>query len=104
MFYERQTAGYLLRIRVTPNAAKPGPSGIFTDETGADFLKLALSAVPEKGKANAELIKYLSKTLGIGKSLFTFISGETDRYKKLHINVVPSAELDQALNNMEKKR
>ena len=61
MFYDTVAEGYVLRIRVTPNASKCGVSGTFSDSIGAVFLKISLISVPEKGKANQELIKYLAK-------------------------------------------
>jgi len=101
MFYEQTAVGFILRIRVTPNASKSSIGGIFTDADGKDFLKININAVPEKGKANQELIKILSKTLGISKSSFTIISGETDRYKKVSVpNASPS--IKQALEQLEK--
>ena len=52
---------------------------------GTEFLKINIISVPEKGKANQELISWLSKRLKIAKSDITIISGELDRYKKLMI-------------------
>lgn len=82
MFYDTVAEGYVLRIRVTPNASKCGVSGTFSDSIGAVFLKISLISVPEKGKANQELIKYLAKTLHESKGSFSLLSGETDRCKK----------------------
>ena len=41
--------------------------------------------MPEKGKANKELIAFLAKKLKIAKSSIQIISGELDRWKKLAI-------------------
>ena len=103
MFYEKHTSGYILRIRVTPNSSISGFQDIFTDPNGIEFLKTNLNSVPEKGKANQELIKLLSKTLKISKSCFSVISGTTDRYKKILLEIEPSPELEHLLNNLEKK-
>jgi uncharacterized protein len=46
---------------------------------GAVLVKV--TAPPEKGKANTAVITLLSKTIGIPKSAFELISGETDRNK-----------------------
>jgi len=101
MFYEETSAGYILRIRVTPNASKCGISGIFVDSNNQDFLKINLTAVPEKGKANQELIKFLSKILNLSKSNFSIISGETDRYKKILLSISHTKETEDLLQNME---
>lgn len=53
---------------------------------GSEYLKINIISVPEKGKANQELIGWLSKKLKIAKSDITIISGELDRYKKLLIS------------------
>lgn len=52
---------------------------------GDDFLKINIISVPEKGKANQELISWLSKKLKTAKSDFEIISGELDRLKKILI-------------------
>ena len=101
MFFERTDRGYVLRIRVSPNASKCDVKGIFDDAAGVSYLKVALISVPEKGKANQELIKFLGKRLGVAKSLFSIISGETDRYKKIALNAEHSENLERILRLME---
>ena len=49
-------------------------------------MKISVVSIPEKGKANQELIKYLSKALKVAKSQIEIVGGETDRCKKLKIN------------------
>ncbi len=100
MFYEKTNNGYILRIRVTPNSSVSGISGFYKDANDFVFLKVNLNSVPEKGKANIELIKFLSKTLKLNKSSFTLISGQTDRYKKIELNTPHSPELEEKLNNL----
>lgn len=85
MFFEKNADGFIVRVRLTPNSSCCKVMGIFCDASGVDFLKINVIAPPEKGKANAELIKFLSKTLKIAKSDFTILSGELDRYKKIYI-------------------
>ena len=104
MFFEQTTNGYILRIRVTPNSSKCSVCGIFIDCGGQEFLKVNLTSVPEKGKANSELIKLLSKTLHISKSSFSIISGETDRYKKLLITTEISNTTETALKGLEQEK
>lgn len=101
MFYEKTSEGFILRVRVTPNTSRCTVSGIFTDSTGQVYLKVNLTSVPEKGKANSELIKYLSKKLQISKSSFNIISGETDRYKKILINSIDFSNFEEILKQLE---
>lgn len=103
LFYEKTSKGIIIRVRVTPNSSKSAVSGIFTDANGQDYLKINLNAVPEKGKANQELIKFLSKFLKQSKSAFTLISGETDRFKRLQLIAADLCETEQILGQLEKE-
>ncbi len=97
MYYEKTSSGYIIRVRITPNSSKNAITGIFTDNNQKEFLKINLRAIPEKGKANQELIVFLSKLLHLNKSSFTIISGEIDRYKKLKIDTEVSLTLETTL-------
>ncbi len=48
-------------------------------------LKVAVTAPPDKGKANAAVIALVAKAFGVAKSNVTVSLGETDRRKVLHI-------------------
>ncbi|MBP9770654.1 DUF167 domain-containing protein [Candidatus Gracilibacteria bacterium] len=54
---------------------------IMTDDSGEKTIKIRIKAVPEKGKANEELIKFLSKELSIPKDQITIISGKSTQLK-----------------------
>jgi uncharacterized protein (TIGR00251 family) len=56
-----------------------------------------IAAPPEKGKANRELIDFLSSRLGIKKSSITIIKGETGRSKFIAIEEFPP---DEALKRL----
>ena len=101
MFYNTSPKGLILKIRVIPNSSKSGISGIYVDSNNETFLKINLNAVPEKGKANKELIAFLSKTLKYSKSCFSILSGETDRNKKILLNTELSEQLQEKLNSLE---
>jgi uncharacterized protein len=72
--------GFLLDTKVTPKAAKAGIAGI---RNGVLLIKV--TAAPEKGKANAAVIALLAKSIGVPKSAFELVSGETDRNKVLRL-------------------
>ena len=76
----------ILLIKLTPNAKNKSINGIGYNENYGHFLKISVTTVPEKGKANQDLIAFLAKRLKIAKSNFEIISGITDRYKKIKIN------------------
>ncbi len=75
----------ILSIKLTPNAKKTSIIGVSCDDKYGHFIKISVTTIPEKGKANKDLIAFLSKTLKIAKSNFEIISGMTDRYKKIMI-------------------
>ena len=74
--------GGLLRIKVSPNSQKTELTEIMADNT----VKIRLHAAPEKGKANKELLNYLSKALHVKTDQIKIISGHTDPLKLLRIH------------------
>lgn len=50
------------------------------------MLKIKIAAVPEKGKANKALIKFLAKKLGTKPQQIDIISGQTNPVKKIRIS------------------
>jgi hypothetical protein len=74
-----------LRIKVIPKSPKNEITEIMKDQTGEETIKIRIKAPPEKGKANAELIKFLSKELEIPKENISIISGKTDHLKLIKI-------------------
>ncbi len=53
---------------------------------------IAVAAPPVDGKANQELLRFLSKQLGIAKSLITIKRGHSGRVK--HIELPDKTKLD----------
>lgn len=74
-----------MRVRLTPNSSSCRKNGFFETPEGEEYLKINVVSVPEKGRANKELIAYLAKSLKLAKNEFEIISGELDRYKKILI-------------------
>ncbi len=94
MFFDETTQGIILRVRLSPNSSCCQTNGIFKTPDNIEYLKINIISVPEKGKANQELISWLAKQLKIAKSNISIISGELDRYKKILIttnklNIMP---------------
>lgn len=100
MYYKKTDNGYVLRLKVSPNASRFGAFGIFTDPEGQDFLKIAVNAVPEKGKANIAVIKLLSKLLSQNKKSFSVLSGETGHYKTILLTAPHAEQIEKALNQL----
>lgn len=64
--------GAALTIRVTPRSRKTEISGFMSDGT----LRIRVSAPRVDGKANAALIKFLAKILGVKKNSIEIVAGE----------------------------
>lgn len=80
--------GVLLPIKLVPKSSRNEIVGWEGEE-----LKVRINAVPEKGRANAELLKFLSKSLKIPKSHFALIQGETSRHKLILIKGIQALPL-----------
>jgi uncharacterized protein (TIGR00251 family) len=77
-----------LSVKVTPNAARNEITGW---RDGA--LQVKIAAPPEQGKANKELIDFLSRTLGVKKSAMRIIKGQTGRNKVIAIDGMNRGEI-----------
>ena len=65
-----------LEIKAVPGASKTEFAGVKDGR-----LRIRLAAAPEAGKANAELLNFLSKALGCAKRDLRLVSGEKSRLK-----------------------
>ncbi len=70
-----------LRVKVTSKMSKFQFTNILDDGT----LKLNIRSAPEKGKANKEIIKELSRIFNVSKIDIKIISGETSPLKIIEI-------------------
>ncbi|MBK5264722.1 MAG: DUF167 domain-containing protein [Alphaproteobacteria bacterium] len=75
-----------LSIRLTPRSAKEAVGGIWQDSQGAVWLCASVRAIPEKGRANAALIKLLAKTLGLPPAAISLEAGDISRLKRVRIS------------------
>lgn len=75
-FYKLTADGVKLYIKASPLASKSEILGVIQDA-----LKIRIAAPAVDGKANEELIKFLSKRLKIPKSDIKLTSGDTSKYK-----------------------
>ena len=103
MLWEEKGDSFLLKVRLTPNASSVGVNGVWVDAKGETYLKVSIISVPEKGKANKELIAFLAKIFHLPKSAFEIVSGLTDRCKKIKIETADKADLRLMLESLENK-
>ncbi|ASA55361.1 YggU family protein [Vibrio gazogenes] len=71
----------ILRLYIQPKASRDNIVGLHGDE-----LKIAITAPPVDGKANAHLIKFLSKQFKVAKSGIEIERGELGRHKQVRIH------------------
>jgi uncharacterized protein len=77
----RVDGGVAVTVRVTPKGGATRIDGLGADAEGRSFLKLRVKDVPEKGKANAAVIKLLAKAWGVAPSAVEIAAGDTGRVK-----------------------
>ncbi len=81
-FFILDKQGIIINLKVIPNSSKNEIAGIFNN-----LIKIKINAPPDKGKANYELISFLSKKLDIKKSDIIILKGEKNKEKKLLIKL-----------------
>ncbi len=82
--------GTVLPVRVHAGARQNAILGV-----REEALRIAVTAAPEKGKANKQVIAILGKAFGISKSSIELIVGRTSPNKRflLHDLTIESAKL-----------
>jgi uncharacterized protein len=80
--------GVLLPVRAQPGA---GANGLRGEQNGA--LKVAVTQVAEKGKANQAVIQVLAKGLGLKRSQIELFAGPAQRDKTFLIRGIAREEL-----------
>jgi uncharacterized protein (TIGR00251 family) len=86
------TGGAALTIRVTPRARKTEFAGILEDGT----VRVRVQSPPVEGKANKDLIQFLSKVFGVRKNRIEIVAGERGLDKIVSV-------IDMSAEEMEKR-
>ncbi|MDF2154078.1 DUF167 family protein YggU [Vibrio sp. CAU 1672] len=71
----------VLRLYIQPKASRDKIVGLHGDE-----LKIAITAPPVDGKANAHLSKFLAKQFRVAKGLVEIEKGDLGRHKQIRIS------------------
>lgn len=85
---EPHADGTILPVRAQPGSRRNEIRG---QQDGA--LKVCVTQIAEKGKANKALIALLSKELSLRKSQLELLSGETSQHKRFLIRDITAADL-----------
>ena len=72
--------GISIKISVIPNSSKTFVVGILDG-----VIKIKLNSPPIEGRANKEVIEFLSKLLGIPKTSISILRGDKNKLKTLQI-------------------
>jgi len=80
--FQDLTDGRIFTVRVTPKASR---NKVMADPDGRADLKVMVTTVPEGGKANAAVVKLLSKALGVPKSRIELVRGGSGRDKQFRV-------------------
>lgn len=89
---ETTASGIMLRLRVQPRASRTELAGQY-----GDALKVRVAAPPVEGKANEELIRFLAKRLGVGRSAVAIVSGLGGRSKVATVEGIDAQEAARRL-------
>ena len=79
-WYRWEGDDLLLSLKVLPKAGRDA----FIAPIG-DRYKIAISAPPTQGKANARLVSFLAKSFGVGRRNVVLVNGESSRNKGVRI-------------------
>ena len=74
----------ILSIRVIPNKPKSRIAGISED----NVIRIEIKSQPIEGKANQELIRFLSKILDLNKNQVIILRGANSKNKLIKIDTV----------------
>lgn len=93
MSFARDEAGSaVLEILVQPRSSRTRAVG---EHDGR--LKVQLAAPPVDGEANAALVEFLARALGVRKADVTIVRGDTGRRKTVRVAGVTAARVAAAL-------
>lgn len=85
--------GIVFAVKVVPGSSKTAVCGLLDGK-----IKIKVSAVAEKGKANKCLLEFLAKQLGVKKSAIRIISGQTIPVKHVQVQGLNPETLLKKLN------
>lgn len=89
---EERDGALRIRVHVKPRA---GRSRVIGTRQGA--LDVAVAAPPVDGEANTELLRTISKHLGVGRTAVSIVAGAAGRNKLIRIEGLGRAQLLERL-------
>jgi uncharacterized protein (TIGR00251 family) len=86
--------GVILRIHLQPRAARNRLVGL-----QGETVKVAVTAPPVDGAANAALVSFLAALLQVPRSSVTLLTGATSREKRVQVKTTAPAQLLRQLQH-----
>lgn len=87
--------GAVLAVKAVPGSSRDKIVGVL-----GDCLKVATSAAPEKGKANAAIAGILAKALGLARRSVELVSGPGNPRKEFRLLGLSAAGVREALRRL----
>lgn len=84
--------GCVLSVRAQPGARRNAVIG-----KQASALKVAVTAPPDKGRANEAIVEVLAEAFGLKRSQIELVAGPTSRQKKFLVRGISPADLTAKL-------
>lgn len=78
-------SGVLLPVKVVPGASRTRYLGEWDGHA-----RIAVSAAPEKGKANEAVIEFIAGRVGVSRRIVSVAKGSTNPIKLIRIEGVPA--------------
>ena len=88
-FFQTDTTGLMVTLKVQPKASRAGIEGAVATPDGW-ALKVAVTAAPDKGQANAAVVELLAKAFGLAKRDVDLMVGAASRRKRVHLAGEPN--------------
>lgn len=79
-YLRAMNGGARLQVKVVPRSSTTGIAGALGDR-----LKIKITAPPVDSAANDELVKFLARRLGLGRSAVRITHGQTARNKTIEL-------------------
>lgn len=85
LFWRDLPDGLEICVRATPKAGRDRIDGVMQDASGAVWLSVRVSAVPDGGRANDSIVKLLATHFDVRQRDVVLASGTTARLKRFRI-------------------
>lgn len=87
-----------LALRVTPGARRTEIVGRY-----GDGWKVSVAALPERGRANADVVRLIARELGVPAARVTLVRGGAARDKVIEIEGITIQEAERLLAGSRRK-